>query len=185
MCEATPVDVDDALSVLGLDRAADWPSVRAAYRRRIQAVHPDRAEGDAAQALRANAALAALEPVYRPRSAERPASSPPPPPPTAPAPATAVVRDHEITLDAPPDELFDRLVDALTDLGDIVSVDLRAGVVEALVLDGAGHLTITLHDATGSGADVAEFVLASRWGGPLPPIETLVRMLAERVRETP
>ena len=183
MCEATPVDVDDALTVLGLDRATDWPSVRAAYRRRIQAVHPDRAEGDATQALRANAALAALEPIYRPRWTGRSASSPTPSP--APAPSMAVVRDHELTLVAPPDELFDRVVDALMDLGDIVSVDLRAGVVEALVLDGAGHLTITLHDATGSGPDVAEFVLASRWGGPLPPIETLVRMLAERVRDAP
>ena len=182
MCEATPVDVDDALLVLGLDRATDWPSVRAAYRRRMRTVHPDRAAGDATKARQVNAALAVLEPVYRQRWAERAAS---PSPSFATTSAAAVLDDHELALVAPPDELLHRLVDALSHFGDIESVDLRAGVVEALVLDGAGHLTITLHDAAGTGADMAEFVLASRSGGPLPPIETLVRALAARVRGTP
>jgi len=50
-----PIDEQEARAILGVDRAADADAIRAAHRRLVAAVHPDRG-GSAELARRINAA---------------------------------------------------------------------------------------------------------------------------------
>lgn len=50
-----PIDEKEARAILGVDRAADADAIRAAHRRLVAAVHPDRG-GSAELARRINAA---------------------------------------------------------------------------------------------------------------------------------
>jgi hypothetical protein len=197
------MDFDDALALLGLDRSTDWSAVRGAYRAAMRVAHPDVASGDAEAARRLNEAFSLLEPVYRRGEA--------PPPPPAPARAPAAdepssagprragqhradlshlddlevldvrrVDDDGLALVAPADEVFYRLLEALHDLGDVVYADPEGNYLEALVHGGAGQLAVSLQGR--ADATEAFFTLESLRGAPVPPIDVVVRAIAERLR---
>lgn len=185
------MDFDDALALLGLDRGTDWPTVRAAYRAAMRVAHPDVAPGDGEAARRINDAFAVLEPVYR-----RGEPAPPAPPPVAtgvaPRPRARAwqsedepldverVDDDALALVAPAEEVFLRLLDALHDLGDVTYADPESSYLEALVCDGAGLLAVSLQGR--AAATEAFFTLESLRGAPLPPIESVVRSVADVLR---
>ncbi len=177
---------DDALAILGLDRSTDWPAVRGAYRAAMRVAHPDLASGDSDRARRLNEAFAVLEPVFR-------RGMPPPPVPPEPQPGTRrrwpeaggdvelrAVDDDGLALVAPADEVFYRLLDALHDLGEVTYADPEGNYLEALVHGGAGLLAVSLQGR--ADATEAFFTLESLRGAPLPPIVTVVRSIADRLR---
>jgi hypothetical protein len=191
------MDFDDALALLGLDRATDWPAVRTAYRSAMRVAHPDVAAGDGEQARVLNAAFALLEPVYRrgveaPPSASAARSAAPrstAPRRRRPAPThvdelahldVRRVDDDGLALVAPADEVFLRLLDALHDLGDVTYADPEGNYLEALVHGGAGQLAVSLQGR--SDATEAFFTLESLRGDDVPPIDVIVRAIAERLR---
>jgi hypothetical protein len=79
-----PMSTPEALAVLGLDDGADGKAIRAAHRRLLQLLHPDRGGTNylAAKVNQAKDALLADEPVERPRARTRPTSPKRPDPST-------------------------------------------------------------------------------------------------------
>jgi hypothetical protein len=144
------VDVAAARAVLGLGPRPTWPEVRAAYRERIQAAHPDRAGGDTARAATLNGAYATLVRAKRTGDLHQ-APAPPEPeaPPAAPdrfEPAEVLAGDT-IRLAMPPDEAFARLLEAAHRIGDVTYVDRSCAIFETLVAvegEGACSLVVTL-----------------------------------------
>jgi hypothetical protein len=181
------MDFDDALDLLGLDRSSDWAAVRGAYRASMRHAHPDVATGDAVIARRLNEAFALLEPVFR-RGEPAPPPPAPPPPARAAAPRAAWgdeldvarVDDDALALVAPAEEVFLRLLDALHELGDVTYADPENGYLEALVCDGDGLLAVSLQGR--AEATEAFFTLESLRGSPVPPIERVVREVADVLR---
>lgn len=152
------MDVAAARAELGLGSHPTWPEVRAAYRTRIQAAHPDRAGGDTQRAAALNAAYATLVRARRSGDlhAAAPPSAPPAPPPGAhiagwAADATEeppeVLDGDTIRISLPPDEAFVRLLDAAHRIGDVTYVDRSCAIFEALVAvegEGTCSLVVTL-----------------------------------------
>lgn len=146
------MDPAAARRALGVGDGASWDEVRAAYRARIQAAHPDRAGGDTRRAASLNAAYAVL--VRARRSDERHTAPPAPPPepspvpsPTAPSVPAEVLDGDTIRLAMPPDEAFLRLLEAAHRIGDVTYVDRSCAIFETLVAvegEGACSLVITL-----------------------------------------
>lgn len=182
------MDFDDALALLGLDRSSDWRAVRGSYRASMRRAHPDVATGDAAAARLLNEAFAVLEPVFRRGAPPPPPASVPPPRAAAPRPTTgwpddldvARVDDDALALVAPAEEVFLRLLDALHDLGDVTYADPENGYLEALVCEGDGLLAVSLQGR--AEATEAFFTLESLRGSPVPPIERVVREVADVLR---
>ena len=183
------MDFDDALDLLRLDRSSDWAAVRSAYRASMRHAHPDVATGDAATARRLNEAFALLEPVFRRGEPAPPPPAPPTPPRAAASRAAAAwgdeldvarVDDDALALVAPAEEVFLRLLDALHDLGDVTYADPENGYLEALVCEGDGLLAVSLQGR--AEATEAFFTLESLRGSPVPPIERVVREVADVLR---
>jgi curved DNA-binding protein CbpA len=185
------MDLDDALAALGLRRDTTWPEVRAAYRTRIRTVHPDVRAGSSADAAVLNTAFATLERVYRRGEPLPPAREPSAPPtaatpgtrasePTPPPPDLVAVDDDSLVLEAPADEVFHRLADAIEAIGAITYRDPDGGYLEAVVGDGTGQLVVTLQGR--AFATEAFFTLEQMDTRPAPRIETVVRSIAARLR---
>lgn len=154
---------DEALALLGLGADHDVEARRAAYRDAARRTHPDRpgAPSDATDRMAAlNLAYAILNGTERP-DPEWPAAAgaagaagakpggdgPSPPVRTAAGPGRwavgeplAVQRDEDgsLLVDAPAEETFDALVEAMERIGDLTYVDAEAGLVQMLArhLDG-------------------------------------------------
>jgi hypothetical protein len=92
----------------------------------------------------------------------------------------ALVDDDGLTLVAPADEVFFRLLDALHDEGEVIYADPESNYLEALVHGGTGQLTVSLQGR--GGATEAFFTLESLRGAEMPRIETVVRSVAARLR---
>lgn len=149
------MDVAEARALLGVGEQPAWPEVRAAYRRLIQAAHPDRAGGDTQRAAILNAAYATL--VRARRKGELHAPAPPAAPPVDephiasydeeyPVPPEVLDGDT-IRLSVPPDEAFVHLLEAAHRIGDVTYVDRSCAIFEALVAvegEGACSLVVTL-----------------------------------------
>lgn len=150
------MDVRAARQALGLRDAPTWDEVRAAYRSRIGAAHPDRVGGDTALAARLNAAYAVLVRARREGTQSSPAPLPQPPPPPEPAPAvpSEVLHGDTIRVRLPPDEAFYVLLEAAHRVGDVTYVDRSCAIFEALVSvpgEGTCSLVVTFqgrNDAT-------------------------------------
>ena len=142
------MEVAAARAVLGLGPRPTWTEVRAAYRERIQAAHPDRAGGDTARAAALNAAYATLVRAKRTGDLHRAPPEPPVVPVTPERFVPAEVLDGDtIRLAMPPDEAFLRLLEAAHRIGDVTYVDRSCAIFETLVAvegEGACSLVITL-----------------------------------------
>ncbi len=162
------MDLDDALDSFGLDRAADWPAVRAAYRAAMRVAHPDVSPDGADAARRLNEAFAVLRPAYRRADAR-----------VTPV-STARIEDDDFVLVAPAAEIFPRLLDVLHDIGDVTYADPDGCYLEALIADGAGRLSIELR--VRADATEALFTLEAASSDAVPPIDVVVRSIADLLR---
>jgi hypothetical protein len=148
------VEVAEARRALGLGPLPDWGEVRAAYRRAIQAAHPDRAGGSTGQAAALNDAYATLLKARRDGTLHAladldgpappsPPSPPPPPAPPEPIAGAVLAAGETLVLPVPPDEAFVAVLEACHRVGDVTYVDRQCAIVEA-VLRLAGEGTCSL-----------------------------------------
>ncbi|MEZ5233584.1 MAG: DnaJ domain-containing protein [Acidimicrobiia bacterium] len=167
---------DEALRLLGLPRDHDAARLRAAYRDAARRLHPDRpdAPADATERMAAvNHAYAILigtepaEPAEPGGPGDGRATAGPPPADqaawqqsgtAAPGGALPVVLydDGSLFVEAPAEETFDALLDAMERIGDLTYVDAGAGLLQVLVrhLDGPFcYLTCSLQGRS-SGTEV-------------------------------
>lgn len=190
------MDVVEARSVLGVTDGDGWDVVRAAYRRRIRAAHPDtHGVATTATAVRLNEAYAVLsrakragsgtggDPAAAPRAPHAPAPAPPaPPPPAPPAPPAVGLRvegSDTLLLAAPPDEAFALLLDAGHQVGNVSYVDRSCAIFEVMVRqdDETCSLVVTLQ-GRGHGTEALLTLEAIERVATLPPDRVVERMVA-------
>lgn len=179
------MDVVEARAVLGVSAADGWDVVRAAYRRRIRAAHPDtHGVGATPAAARLNQAYTVLSRARRSgelRTPEtRPASSPAPPPPPPPPPVgVAVVGSDTILLAAPPDEAFALLLDAGHQVGNVSYVDRGCAIFEVVVRqDGETCSLVVTLQGRAHGTEAFLTLEAMERPASLPPDRQLERLVA-------
>jgi hypothetical protein len=131
------MDVREARSVLGVEPGDGWDVVRAVYRRRIRAAHPDH-HGAAvtAAAARLNEAYAVLSRAKRAGVLAATPGAPAPPPPRPPAPppvGVAVLGGDTLLLAAPPPEAFVLLLEAGHRVGEVTYVDRNCAIFEVVL----------------------------------------------------
>jgi len=166
------VDIATALRTLHLRSGASWDEVRAAHRREIRSSHPDITGGPATAASLVNQAFDRLATTFDHANASE--SRPADPDPTPPA-SQPLVDD--------PAELLLQLADAGHEIGEVVFVDLIAGLLEIVVgVDaGVGQLVVSVDDAGPDGVPVS-FTLNALSRDTPPPIRDVVADLMARVR---
>ncbi len=156
---------DAARSLLGVGRNASASELRAAYRARLRAAHPDVRGHDAgtAEVVAAYRALRDLTP------------EPDPPAPTA----SVVVRGDTVVADLPLGDLFALVVEAGEAMGEVSYADPDAGLLE-VVVDVAGFgacsVVLTLEGGT------ASCTVEPLGGGPSPSPAAVAQLLAEGLR---
>lgn len=130
------MDVHEARSVLGVAPTDGWDVVRAAYRQRIRAAHPDtHGVGSTPLAARLNEAYAVLSRAKRAGALHAPVGGPPapPPPPDPPPVGLALVGSDTILLAVPPNEAFALLLEAGHQVGEVSYVDRSCAIFEVVV----------------------------------------------------
>ncbi|HET8618336.1 MAG TPA: J domain-containing protein [Acidimicrobiales bacterium] len=128
------MDVREARVVLGVDPGDGWDVVRASYRRRIRAAHPDtHGVGATATAARLNEAYAVLSRAKRAAVPTATPGGPAPPPPTPPVVGVAVVGGDTLRLAAPPPEAFALLLEAGHQVGEVTYVDRNCSIFEVVL----------------------------------------------------
>ncbi len=189
------MDVEEARAVLGVVAGATAADERSAFRARLRATHPDVAgpRADAGVAVaRLTRALAVLRAARTPGGARAPggagntggarapahtprAPAPPPPPPGPTAEATG----DSLLLDAPADEAFLALLEAVHVVGDVTYVDARLGLVEAVLADDRGRACQLLVTLQGRVTGTEAFCTLEPLGGdPCPPAADVAAALA-------
>lgn len=164
-----PVTADEARRLLGVDDTTGPDELRAAFRRALRRTHPDLPGGDgdaARQVLAAYELLAALPPVEPPSH------------------AAVTVDGDTIAAELPAGDLFELLVAAADEIGDITYLDADIGLLEVL-LQVAGHgpcsVVLTLQ---GRGLGVTEAMCTvepvGSWAAPPP--EVVAAVLADGYR---
>jgi hypothetical protein len=179
------MDVAEALVVLGVDSSDGWDVVRAAYRRRIRAAHPD-TQGAAStpSAVRINEAYAVLSRAKRAGVAAgpapaRPPAPPPPPPPAPPAVGVDVEGSDTLLLAAPPDEAFALLLEAGHRVGNVSYVDRSCAIFEVVVRqDGETCSLVVTVQGRAHGAEAWLTLEAMERVATLPPDRIVRRMVA-------
>jgi hypothetical protein len=163
------VDAATARAILGVAAAASAEELRAAYRARLRASHPDLHEGDDAgttEVVEAYRLLADLPPELVP----------------APAPVAVVVDGDTVTADLPSGDLFLLLVDAAETIGEVSYLDPRAGLLEVVVdVEGYGacSVVLTLQGRAAGGATEAWATVEPLSGWRKPPVDAITGLLAE------
>ena len=191
-----PTDLLEARRALGVSVTATWAEVRAAYRERIAAAHPDRAGGSTAHAAELNDAYTALARARRADRLDpgaggaRPSTTAPEQPAAAPASRDRVgvppevLEGDTIHLPVPPEEAFARLVEACHRIGDVTYVDRSCAILEALVrIEGEGVCSLVISlQGRASGTD-AFCTLESIERVASPPVAGVVAALADALRD--
>lgn len=183
------MDVPEARTVLGVAAGDAWPAVRAAYRRRIRAAHPD-THGVAAtpQAARLNEAYAVLSRAKRAGRLHAPAgrvpAPDPPPPPDPPAVGLALAGTDTILLAAPPDEAFALLLEAGHRVGEVSYVDRSCAIFEVVVRqDGETCSLLVTLQGRAHGTEAFLTLEALERAASLPPDRIVRRMVAALRRD--
>ena len=180
------MDVTEARSVLGVARGDGWDAVRAAYRRRIRAAHPD-TQGVAStpEAARLNEAYAVLSRAKRSGRLDAPPPSPPPEPPPEPPPVgLALVGNDTILLAAPPDEAFALLLEAGHRIGEVSYVDRSCAIFEVVVRqDGETCSLLVTLQGRAHGTEAFLTLEALERAASLAPDRVVRRMVAALRRD--
>ncbi len=169
--------LDEALAVLGSDRATDVATIRDRYRTLLRRHHPDVA--GAAGATRTAALTQAWSVIERTAPWPQPSTlqTPRPVAPRTPAPR-ATERPDVIGLPAPTLDVFNRLAEAADSIGHLSYIDRQNGILETVLRpDGwpSCSLLVTIRQ---QGPDtLAECALESLEQRPAPPIAEVVALL--------
>ena len=173
-------ELADALGLLRVQPPADWEDVRSAYRNLLMEVHPDTTgnpdEGrtteivDAFRLLRAatDDGTTPLATVLATAAAE------------ATAAAAVAAAAGPVVLHSSSDDVFGRVCDALSSIGDISGLDRSSGLVQAMVTDpghAASQLTAEITPVGGGEAQVL-FTLEAVGRGEPPLLSDLVSRLS-------
>jgi len=169
------VDVETARAVLGVGPAASPAELRAAYRARLRAAHPDLHGGGDAGTAEVVVAFRVL----------REDAGPVPEVRVEPVPAAAVVVDGDtVTADLPAGDLFALLVEAGDALGEVSYLDRHGGILE-VVVDVPGHgacsVVLTLQTRA-AGHTEALCTVEPLGGGPAPAADVVAELLADGLR---
>lgn len=167
------MDVAAARALLGVAPGAGPDELRAAYRTRLRAAHPDLRGEDAgtAEVVTAYRLLRDLPPA-------------PPAPPVAVEVATVVVEGDTVSAELPAGDLFALLLEAAEHIGHIAYVDARVGLLEVIVeIAGYGACSVvwTLQ-GRGTGVTEAWCSVEPLGGGPPPPVDAVTELLASGLR---
>jgi hypothetical protein len=167
------MDVATARAVLGVEVGVSSEGLRAAYRARLRATHPDlHRGGDAgtAEVVTAYRLLADLPP--------EPAAD------VEPVAVPVVVEGDTVTADLPAGDLFLLLVEAAESVGDVSYADADAGLLE-VVVDVAGYgacsVVLTLQGRAAAGTE-AWATVEPLAGWRTPPVEVVTGLLADGLR---
>lgn len=151
------IDLAAARARLGVTPHATWDEVRRAYRRRVQATHPDRATGTADAAVRTRT-TAELSLAYATLAAHHRRARTDPAGPGASGDAPPLGPGPVLHLGLAPTDALLALLEAAHGLGDVSYVDRGSGVLEVIVTDAPGQATSLLilvePDGTGSRAEM-------------------------------
>jgi len=165
------MDRDEAAALLGVASSSEGAVVRAAYRARIRARHPDRAGASATdEAARLNEAYALLRGAG---SMHRPGSP------------VQVLDDDTLAIAIPAEEVFLLLLDSAHDVGEVTYVDPEAGLIEAILTfeDPALPVCSVVLSLQGRADRVEAFCTVEALDASLPPpVADVVALLAARVR---
>jgi hypothetical protein len=168
--------------VLGVTADSSAEDVRRAYRALMRRHHPDIARNDPAATARAaelTSAYALLAGHVPPEPARR--STPPPP---DPPPHAQVRADGAIIVEAPGNETFLRVLDALETVGDVTYRDRSAGFLQAMYQPPGGPLcTMAVAIEPRSVDTLVLLALDPMDGSAVPPIEPLLHELATLIHE--
>jgi hypothetical protein len=183
---------DEARALLGVT-GDDPGELRAAYRRRLRAVHPDlNPSPDASEATRQltvayrlllESATTGPEPSGAPPRTDR---RRPPVRPSEPRLRVAMLDASTVAVDAARDEVLDALVDVADALGELVYLDAHAGLLE-VVVEFVDEPTSTVTMSLQGRADGTVEVFCSvepLSGGSAPPLDAVTRLVATTLRAT-
>lgn len=185
---------EQARHVLGLAELYGPDDLRAAYRAAARRLHPDR-PGAAADATERMVAVNLAYDVLAVTGAGgpagltapgRPAGAPTRPTPHAAAagPAVEVYDDGSLLVEAPAEETYDCLLEAIESVGDPTYVDPDSGLLQIIVSsegEGPCYLTFSLQGRA-SGTEV--FSTIERLDGMAAPDPgPILALLAERIRQ--
>lgn len=167
------MEVVDALSVLGLNPPCDWEDVRAAYRDRLMASHPDTASGSAS-AEQTEAVVAAFR-ALRTLTEDG----------TLPLPHQTVHDDGLglMVLYARPGDVFARLCQAADEIGHLSYADRDANLLQVTIASDEWAPSQLTAELTAEGdLTTALFSLEALGVEEAPPIADVVRMLADQLK---
>ncbi|MDZ7679031.1 MAG: J domain-containing protein [Acidimicrobiales bacterium] len=172
-------DRDHARRLLGVDAEADADELRQAYRALMRRHHPDMASDDPAATSRA-AALASAYALLSTPTTEAPA--PPPPPGPDRPPATSVRADGAVLVEAPGNETFLRVLDALETIGDVTYRDRAGGYLQAIVQPADAPLCTMVVAIEPRSIDTMVLVsLDSMDSEAAPEVDPILHELARRI----
>lgn len=184
------MQVDEAQRILGVSPTAGLDAVRAAYRRQMRRTHPDvsRVPDATARTVRLTQAYSILvstgpgptrrPPQPRPTAEQRP-GAPSRPPPTAATFAAHVVDADTIAVAAPADEVLPVLIDTAHTLGEIVYLDVDAGLIEVIVEFIDAPTSSVLFSLQGRATGVTDVccTVEPLSGGDAPPTDAVTRLV--------
>jgi len=183
---------EQARHVLGLDGPYGPDELRAAYRAAARHLHPDRPDAPADATERMVAVNLAYDVLATAAAA---GSSGPAGPAAAPrrptahtrfatGPAVEVYDDGSLLVDAPADETYECLLEAVEAIGDPTYVDPDSGLLQIIVSsegEGSSYLTFSLQ---GRAIGTEVFSTIERLDGVAAPDPgPMLALLAERIRQ--
>jgi hypothetical protein len=173
-------DLDQARAVLGVTADASPEDLRRAYRALLRRHHPDVARHDPAATARAAELTSAYALLTAP-DPPTPPPAPPPPPPDEP-PHTQVRADGAVIVEAPGNETFLRVLDALETIGEVTYRDRSAGFLQAIVQPVDGPLCTMAVAIEPRAIDSLVLVsLDSMDSNAAPPVEPILHELARLI----
>jgi hypothetical protein len=187
------VDAKEALAVLGLSEEADLSRVRAAYRDRVRAWHPDVAPGDEGAHARTARLTEAYEVVVahlHERAAAPTVAAPEPEPEPAlddRGVSDALVAGHHdegsIAVAAPADETFAALWEAAGRVGHIAYYDRHLAILEIIVrFEGGPSCSVVMTLQGRAYYTEVLCTMESIESAPTPPIRPVLDELVAELR---
>jgi len=179
------VQRDEALALLGLTDPFDAGQLRLAYRAAARSLHPDRpgAPPDATERMVAvNLAHALLGGTHDAPAGPAPAAAPPRPVPAVDRIGVELGEDGTLLVDAPAEETFERLLEAVEAIGDPTYVDTDAGLLQIIVGHDDATFSYLTFSLQGRATGTEVFTTVERLdGGPPEDPWPLLDLLADRL----